>query len=56
MANTLSSELLYRRGRHVVTENDQVARCVALLRIGGMKEVGPLLTASHVSLRDDYEV
>jgi galactokinase len=56
MANTLSSELLYRRARHVVTENDRVARCVALLRIGGMKDIGALLTASHVSLRDDYEV
>ena len=56
MANTLSSQLLYRRAHHVVTENDQVAemcRAVADRRDEGDR---PLLTASHVSLRDDYEV
>ncbi|WP_017607878.1 galactokinase [Nocardiopsis xinjiangensis] len=44
------------RVRHVVTENDRVLRSVELLRSGRLREVGPLLTASHVSLRDDYEV
>lgn len=44
------------RVRHVVTENDRVLRAVELLRAGRLREVGPLLTASHVSLRDDYEV
>lgn len=44
------------RVRHVVTENDRVLRAVELLRAERLREVGPLLTASHVSLRDDYEV
>jgi galactokinase len=43
-----------RRVRHVVTENARVLGTVSALRSGG--EVGPLLTASHVSLRDDFEV
>ncbi|MGH8773969.1 MAG: galactokinase [Jiangellaceae bacterium] len=48
---------LRRRARHVVTENDRVLDVVALLRSGAdPREIGPLLTASHVSLRDDFEV
>ena len=45
-----------RRVRHVLTENQRVLDTVALLRQGRVREIGPLLTASHVSLRDDYEV
>ena len=33
-----------------------MTRAVALLRAGRAAEVGPLLTASHASLRDDFEV
>ena len=43
-----------RRVRHVVTENERVLATVSALRSGGA--IGPLLTASHVSLRDDFEV
>ena len=42
--------------RHVVTENARVLDTVELLRHNRLTEVGPLLTASHVSLRDDYRV
>jgi galactokinase len=42
--------------RHVVTENARVHETVALLRAHRVAEIGPLLTASHVSLRDDYRV
>ncbi len=52
----LADEELQRRVRHVVTENDRVARTVDLLRAGRVAEIGELLTASHRSLRDDYEV
>jgi galactokinase len=45
-----------RRVRHVVTEDARVLEVVALLRAGRVNEIGPLLTASHVSLRDDFEV
>jgi galactokinase len=47
---------LGRRTRHVFTENARVARAVALARAGRTAELGPLLTASHASLRDDFEV
>jgi len=52
----IDDELLRRRVRHVVTENARVLEVAALLRAERTKEVGPLLTASHRSLRDDYEV
>ncbi|EHR60662.1 galactokinase [Saccharomonospora cyanea] len=45
-----------RRVRHVVTENARVSDTVRRLRDGDLDGIGPLLTASHASLRDDYEV
>ena len=47
---------LLRRARHVVTENARVLEAVRLLREGRPGEMGPLLVASHASLRDDFEV
>lgn len=52
----LGSEVLGRRVRHVVTENERVRRVVALLRDGAIAAVGPELRASHASLRDDFQV
>ncbi|MEE2036317.1 galactokinase [Nocardiopsis sp. CT-R113] len=54
--SALPDDLSRRRVRHVVTENARVLDAVALLRSGDVRAVGPLLTASHASLRDDYEV
>jgi len=48
--------ILARRVRHVVTENTRVMKLVALLRAGRPAGIGPILTASHASLRDDFEV
>lgn len=45
-----------RRLRHVRTENSRVRDTVSAVRAGDWAAVGRLLTASHVSLRDDYEV
>ena len=42
--------------RHVVTEIERVDAFVALLRAGDHDRIGPLMDASHASLRDDYEV
>ena len=52
----LADARLRRRARHVVTENKRVLDAVALMRRGALAEVGPLLTQSHASLRDDFEV
>jgi len=46
----------FRRARHVITENERVARAVAALEAGDMPEVGRLLTLSHASMRDDFEI
>jgi galactokinase len=48
--------VVVRRVRHVVTENARVLAAVALLTDGDPRALGPLLTASHASLREDYEV
>ncbi|HEX2175076.1 MAG TPA: galactokinase [Nocardioidaceae bacterium] len=45
-----------RRVRHVVTENARVLEVVERLRAGRVGDIGPLLSASHESLRDDFEV
>ncbi|WP_078557058.1 galactokinase [Streptomyces sp. PCS3-D2] len=42
--------------RHVVTENARVGRAVDLLTAGRPEALGPLLSAGHASLRDDYRV
>lgn len=48
--------VLRRRVRHVVSETDRTARFANLVREGRAADVGPFMLASHVSLRDDYEV
>ncbi|MFC4104707.1 galactokinase [Micromonospora zhanjiangensis] len=52
----LPDEVTRRRVRHVVTENQRVLDTVELLRSGRIREIGPLLTASHASMRDDFEI
>ena len=44
------------RTRHVVTENARVGIAVDLMRGGYYAALGQLMTMSHASLRDDYEV
>jgi galactokinase len=51
----LSDDRLRRRARHVITENDRTLACADLLRTGQLRQIGPLLTASHASMRDDFE-
>ncbi len=51
----LSSDRLRKRARHVITENDRTLRTAELLRAGAIREIGPLLTESHASMRDDFE-
>jgi galactokinase len=52
----LADSVLRRRARHVCTDDLRVQQTVTLLRDGDLAEVGQLLTQSHVSLRDDFEV
>ncbi|MCC6495155.1 MAG: galactokinase [Propionibacteriaceae bacterium] len=45
-----------RRVRHVVTEDERVLAAVEALSAGDHAELGRLMTASHASMRDDYEI
>lgn len=52
----LLSETVYRRCRHVVSENERVLQAVDALRTSDLTTMGQLMNESHRSLRDDYEV
>jgi galactokinase len=52
----LTDSVLQRRAHHVVTEIARVREVAEVLTAGNTSEVGAFLTASHESLRDDYEV
>jgi galactokinase len=47
---------LNRRARHVFTEDQRVLALVKAFRTGDVDAIGPLLRASHASMRDDFEV
>ena len=49
-------ETIYRRCRHVITENQRVLDAAKALQSGDAGGFGGLMYASHASLRDDYEV
>jgi len=49
-------EVIYRRCRHVVTENERVLDAASALKQGDVAKFGQLMNQSHQSLRDDYEV
>ncbi len=49
-------EVVYRRCRHVITENVRVMSAARALKDGDLREFGRLMAESHQSLRDDYEV
>ncbi len=54
---TPEGEVLLRRARHIVTENARVLEVVATLQADAdPRAIGPVLTAGHESLRDDFEI
>ena len=56
MAKSQMPSLIYRRARHVITENDRTLRAAAAMQEGDSALLGKLMVESHQSLRDDYEV
>jgi len=52
----IDNEVLFRRARHVITENHRVQEAVKALKNEDLATFGRLLIDSHISLRDDYEV
>ncbi|WP_458042651.1 MULTISPECIES: galactokinase [Bacteria] len=55
-AQALLDDVTFRRVRHIVTENYRVLDTVRTLRESGPHAIGDLLVASHVSMRDDFEI
>jgi galactokinase len=49
-------EVVYRRARHVVSENNRCLRFRSALEDQALTQIGSLMRSSHESLRDDYEV
>ena len=54
--SAIKDEIRRKRAKHAVYENQRAIRAVAALQAGDVKLFGELMNASHVSLRDDYEV
>ncbi|MDR7087659.1 galactokinase [Aeromicrobium panaciterrae] len=52
----LTDEVLKARTRHVLTETARVRAAVSALNRGAWPQLGAIFTASHESLRDDFEV
>jgi galactokinase len=52
----IHDELLTKRAKHAVYENQRTLKALVALRDGDLNQFGLLMNASHVSLRDDYEV
>jgi galactokinase len=48
--------VVFRRARHVVTENERTLQAAKAFQASDWAAVGQLMYASHASLRDDYEV
>ena len=55
-AAEIGDQALARRARHVISDDCRVRAAVDLLNAGDLAGLGPLLHASHASLRDDFEV
>jgi galactokinase len=48
--------VVFRRARHVITENERTLQMARAMQASDWPAVGQLMYASHASLRDDYEV
>ncbi len=48
--------LVFRRARHIVTENARTLAAAQALQAGDLKRLGTLMAASHASMRDDFEI
>ena len=46
---------VYRRCRHIITENSRVEQTVAAFKVGDLAKVGRMMAEAHASYRDDFE-
>ncbi len=54
--SAIKSDIRIKRAKHAVYENQRTIKAVEALKNNDVKLFGQLMNASHVSLRDDYEV
>ena len=54
--DAIKSEIRQKRAKHAVYENQRAIKAVEALKANDVETFGKLMNASHVSLRDDYEV
>ncbi|WOI41114.1 galactokinase [Bacillus altitudinis] len=52
----IQDETCRKRARHAITENERTMKAVNFLKDDKMEELGALMKASHLSLKNDYEV
>ena len=55
-AQEVLDDVTYRRVKHIVTEDARVLESVAALKAGDLARFGALMDASHISMRDDFEI
>lgn len=55
-AEAVLDNVVFRRARHVVSENERTLAAVAAMQSGDAVGLGELMNGSHTSLRDDFEV
>lgn len=49
-------DVVAKRARHVITENDRTLEAAVALRTNDLKRMGELMAQSHASMRDDFEI
>lgn len=50
------SELLYKRSKHVITENERLHQFLSFAKRGDLAGIGRLMQQSHLSQKDDYDI
>lgn len=56
IGDVITDPVIYRRARHVISENNRVLLAVSALKRGDLATLGQLMNDSHESLRHDYQV
>lgn len=56
ISDLITDPVVFRRARHVISENNRVLKAIDALKSNDLMEFGRLMNQSHDSLRDDYEV
>ncbi|MCF8380286.1 MAG: galactokinase [Bacteroidales bacterium] len=56
MKELISDQLVFRRAKHVITENNRVLEAIVALKNNELGRFGDLMNQSHDSLKNDYEV